>query len=152
MPDLSLESVHVFWHDYDKKTLYRIVTSMEGIETWASDNDPQVDAALNRLGEALESPAPFEIENEGLLVKILANTRSSRALRLMQFLDTLKPGTASKLLIYAEEQTKDPSSHNQDANLFLKRNLAFEKLQLLGRIFAPERINLVLKALEKIEE
>ena len=70
----------------------------------------------------------------------------------MQFLDTLKPGTASKLLIHAEEQTKEPLSHNQDANLFLKRNLAFEKLQLLGRIFAPERINLVLKALEKIEE
>ncbi len=152
MPDLSLESVHVFWHDYDKKTLYRIVTSMEGIETWASDNDRQVDEALNRLGEALESPGPFEIENEDLLVKILANTRSSRALRLMQFLDTLKPGSASKLLMYAEEQNKDLFRHNQDANLFLKRNLAFEKLQLLVRIFAPERINLVLKALEKIEE
>lgn len=152
MPDLSLEAVHLFWHEYDRKTLYRIVTSMEGIETWASDDDPEVDAALNRLGEVLEHPGSFEIEDEGLLVKILANTRSSRALRLMQFLDTLKPGTASKLLIYAEEQTKDLAAHNQNANLFLKRNLAFERLQLLGRIFAPERINLVLKALEKIEE
>ena len=24
MPDLSLESVHVFWYDYDKKTLYSL--------------------------------------------------------------------------------------------------------------------------------
>jgi len=70
----------------------------------------------------------------------------------MQFLDGLKPGTASKLLIYAEEQLKNTTTYTPDAALFLKRNLAFEKLQLLGRIFAPERINLVLKALEKIEE
>jgi len=54
MPDLSLESVHIFWHDYDKKTLYRIVTSMEGIESWATDDDPKVNAALNDLGEALD--------------------------------------------------------------------------------------------------
>lgn len=152
MPDLSLESVHIFWHDYDKKTLYRIVTSMEGIESWATDDDPKVNEALNHLGEALDKVSSLEIENESLLVKILANTRSSRALRLMQFLDGLKPGTASKLLIYAEEQLKNSTTYSPDAALFLKRNLAFEKLQLLGRIFAPERINLVLKALEKIEE
>lgn len=152
MPDLSLESVHVFWHDYDKKTLYRIVTSMEGIETWASDDDPEVDAALKQLGEILDSPSNFEVEDENLLITILANTRSSRALRLMQFLDTLKPGTASKLLVYAEEKIKEAPNQNQYANLFLKRNLAFERLQLLARIFSPERINLVLKALEKIEE
>lgn len=77
--------------------------------------------------------------------------RSSRALRLMQFLDVLKPGTASKLLVYAEEQTKDGKS-NPYAELFLKRNLAFERLQLLARVFAPERINLVLKALESNHE
>lgn len=152
MPDLSLESVHAFWHDYDRKTLYRIVTSMEGIESWASDDDPEVDEALKRLGEILEHPGNFEIEDEGLLIRVLANTRSSRALRLMQFLDTLKPGTASKLLIYAEEKTKDNADQNHYTNLFLKRNLAFERLQLLARIFAAERINLILKALEKIEE
>jgi intracellular multiplication protein IcmW len=73
-------------------------------------------------------------------------------LRLMQFLDVLKPGTASKLLIFAEEQTKDAANKNRYADLFLKRNLAFERLQLLGRVFAPERINLVLKALETNHE
>jgi len=152
MPDMSLESVHRFWHDYDKRTLYRIVTSMEGIEIWAADTDPQVQEKLIQLGNALDQIKDFEITDEANLVKLLANTRSGRALRLMQFLDVLKPGTASKLLIYAEEQTKDPEHKNRYADLFLKRNLAFERLQLLGRVFAPERINLVLKALESQHE
>lgn len=152
MPDMSLEAVHSFWHDYDKRTLYRIVTSMEGIETWAADDDPKVEDALMRLGACLDDLSDFEITDEATLIKVLANTRSGRALRLMQFLDVLKPGTASKLLIYAEEQTKDPANKNRYADLFLKRNLAFERLQLLGRVFAPERINLVLKALESNHE
>ena len=151
MPDFSLESVHAFWHDYDRRTLYRIVTSMEGIESWASDSVPEVNEALNALGDALDNVTDFELNDEALVVKILANTCSSRALRLMQYLDTIAPGSASKLLIYAEEQTKDSTNKNPYADLFLKRNLAFERLQLLGRVFAPERINLVLKALEKTD-
>ncbi len=152
MPDMSLEAVHAFWHDYDKRTLYRIVTSMEGIENWAADDDPKVEETLLRLGACLDELTDFEINDEATLIKVLANMRSGRALRLMQFLDVLKPGTASKLLIYAEEQTKDPAHKNRYADLFLKRNLAFERLQLLGRVFAPERINLVLKALESSHE
>lgn len=152
MPDMSLEAVHAFWHDYDKRTLYRIVTSMEGIESWAADDDPQVEEALLRIGSTLDDVTDFELNDEAALVKVLANLRSGRALRLMQFLDVLKPGTASKLLIYAEEQTKDAANKNRYADLFLKRNLAFERLQLLGRVFAPERINLVLKALESNHE
>ncbi len=152
MPDLSLESVHAFWHDYDRRTLYRIVTSMEGIEGWTSDSDPKTNAALNQLGLAIDNLGDVDIQDEGLVIKILVNTRSSRALRLMQFLDVLKPGTASKLLIYAEEHTKEAENKNKNADLFLKRNIAFERLQLLGRVFAPERINLVLKALESSDE
>lgn len=152
MPDLSQEAVHAFWHDYDKRTLYRIVTSMEGIEDWAADTDPKVDEVLMQLGNRLDEISDFEITDEAVLIKVLANMHSGRALRLMQFLDVLKPGTASKLLIYAEEQTKDVANKNRYADLFLKRNLAFERLQLLGRVFAPERINLVLKALESSDE
>lgn len=148
MPDLSYEGVHEFWHDYDWRTLYRIVTSLEGIENWAADKDPRVNEALIKLGDALENAHDFEVDDEAQLVKILANIRSGRALRLMQFLDIMKPGTASKLLIYSEENTKEGEKMDVNADLFLKRNLAFERLQLLGRVFAPERINLIFKALE----
>ncbi len=149
---MSIDAVHRFWHDYDKRTLYRIVTSMEGIEAWAADQDPSIEQSLIYLGNQLDTLSEFELTDESVLIKFLANTRTSRALRLMQFLDVLKPGTASKLLIYAEEQTKDAANKNRYAELFLKRNLAFERLQLLARVFAPERINLVLKALESNHE
>lgn len=152
MPDMSKEAVHQFWHDYDKRTLYRIVTSMEEIEHWAADEDPGVQEVLQRIGEKLDKESDYEITDEATLVKILANLRSAKALRLMQFLDVKKSGTAAKLLMYAEEQTKDPANKNPYADLFLKRNLAFERLQLLGRVFSPERINLVLKALESSHE
>lgn len=148
MPDFSLEAIHQFWHDYDRRTLYRIVTSLEGIESWAADTDPDVDSILKQLGNALDTIDDFEITDEAAIVKILANIHSSRALRLMQFLDVMKPGSASKLLIHAEENTKDDQPKDKYCELFLKRNLTFERLQLLARVFAPERINLVLKALE----
>lgn len=150
MPDMSHKAVHTFWHDYDKKTLYRIVTSMEGMENWTVDQDPRVSEKLNQLGQYLDGVKEVKIKNESMLIKILANTRSSRALRLMQFLDILKPGTASKLLVYAEEQTKDENK-NWYADLFLKRNLVFERMQLLGRVFAQERVNLILRALENVD-
>jgi intracellular multiplication protein IcmW len=152
MPDLSTEAVHQFWYDYDKRVLYRIVTSLEGMETWAVDTDEQVNVLFNQLGQALDSANNIELQEEATLVKILANTHSARAIRLMQYLDAIKPGLASKLLMYAEQQTKEADKKDPYCDLFLKRNLVFERLQLLSRVFAPERINLVLKALENINE
>jgi intracellular multiplication protein IcmW len=148
MPDFSTQAVHKFWYDYDKRILYRIVTSLEGMETWAVDTDEAVDTVFCELGQTLENVKNFRLSNEDSIIKILANTHSARAVRLMQFLDALSPGVASKLLVYAEEHAKK----NRYCDLFLKRNLVFERLQLLSRVFAPERVNLVLRALENHSE
>lgn len=154
MPDLSRLGVHAFWHDYDRRVLYRIVASIEAVESWAIDNNMHIDQALVHLGEALEglSASDIEFHDEAKVVKLLASIHAGRALRLMQFLDIKKPGTASKLLVYAEEVTKDKAQKDPYADMFLKRNLSFERLQLLSRVFAPERIKLLLNALEKNHE
>ena len=152
MLDKSMPAVHKFWYEYDKRVLYRIVAAMEGIESWAADTDPLIDDALVQLGQALQQSTDLDDIEEASIVKVFANIRLGRALRLMQFLDTLEPGTASKLLIYAEDHTKEEGKKDPYADLFLKRNLAFERLQLLVRVFAPERMNLVLKALESYHE
>jgi len=89
---------------------------------------------------------------EEKIINILAYLRASRAIRILQAIDMLKPGSAAELLTFAEEQAnlKTGKPINQSAKLFLERNLVFERMQLLSRIFSAQRISLILNALEKL--
>ena len=148
MPDLYREAVHAFWDSYDRRTLYRIIIALEQVETWALDEQPEVEAALIHLGEVLDLDHPFELAEEATFIRVLAKTKAGRALRILQTLDIKKPGAASQLLVYAEEAKSGKREADGHAELFLNRNLVFERLQLLSRVFAPYRLSLVLKALE----
>lgn len=154
MPDLHLDAVHAFWDSYDRRTLYRVIVAIERVESWVLDGDPAVEAALIRLGEVIDQGGGFELSEEAKIIRVLSCTRASRALRLLQSLDIAKPGTASQLLMFAEEasSTGEGKTPDKQAQLFLRRNLVFERLQLLSRVFAPQRISLVLKALEQHSE
>jgi len=147
MIDLRLEATHQFWRDFDKRVLYRIVTSMEAVDYWTVDGDEGVEAALDVLTESLEHlNSDTEMGQEDNLITMVANLKSSRCFRVLQSMDAAKQGLAAKLISYAEEKSKKPDG--REAKLFLGRNMAFERMQLLARIFAPERISLVVKALE----
>ena len=150
MPDLQTEAIHAFWDSYDRRTLYRVIVALENVEHWRVDNEPDIEPGILALGEAIDSAGYFDLD-ERTMVSILANTGASRALRILQSLDVAKPGTASQLLMYAEEAGGEdgPDRH---AQLFLRRNLVFERLQLLSRVFSPQRISLVLRALENRNE
>lgn len=154
MPDLHIDAVHAFWDSYDRRTLYRVIVAIERVEHWVLDSDPAVDAALIRLGEVIDQAGSFELSEELKLIRVLCCTRASRALRLLQSLDIAKPGTASQLLMFAEEASSEAEGKVPDpfAKLFLRRNLVFERLQLLSRVFAPQRVSLILKALEQHSE
>lgn len=155
MPDLHLDSVHAFWDSYDRRTLYRVIVAIERVEHWAQDGDPAIETALIRLGEVMDQASGnFELSEEAKIIRVLINTRASRALRILQSLDIAKPGSASQLLMFAEEASSDAEGKVPDphAKLFLRRNLVFERLQLLSRVFAPQRVSLVLKALEQHSE
>lgn len=154
MPDLSKESIHAFWDSYDRKTLYRIIVALENVEHWVVDEDEKITPKMEELGEAIDNARSFDIDNEDLFIRMLANIRSSKAMRILQALDAEKPGTASQLLMHAEEQAEDSddTSGNKYSKLFIRRNLVFERLQLLSRVFAPQRISLILNSLERAEE
>ena len=152
MPDLHKDAIHAFWDSYDRRTLYRVIVSLERVEHWVLDEESDIEPALLELGRAIDMAGDFDIAgNEAKLIRILANTHASRAMRILQSLDLAKPGTASQLLMHAEESSEDGDGRSGDrhAKLFLRRNLVFERLQLLSRVFAPQRISLVLKALEQ---
>jgi len=145
MPDLSNQSCHEFWHEYRDPMIYRVVSFMESVEDWTLDGDPGFEEAMQRLGDYLENIGNIDLQNEEEFIKVAAYIKAGRGLRLLQTLDTAFPGAASKLLMYAEEHS---TSSDDVPGLFLRRNIVFERLRLLGRVFAPERFALIVQALE----
>ena len=147
MPDVAKEVVAKFWQEAHDFALYRIIASMELVETWTLDEDEEFEKGILELSQLIDDFPDFDISHEDHWIKVLGYLKSSRALRFMQYMDAnLKQGAAAKLLMYAESNTQKEGDY---LNFFLKRNLVFERLQLLGRIFAPERFNLVVRAMER---
>lgn len=153
MPDLHLDAIHAFWDSYDRRTLYRIIVSLSKVESWALDQESDIEPAILELGNAIDMATSINLDShKDKLIRILANTHAERAMRILQALDIAKPGTASQLLMRAEEtsENSNPSKVDPYAKLFLRRNLVFERLQLLARVFSPQRISLILKSLEVV--
>ena len=145
MPDLSNQASHKFWFEYKDVMIYRVISFMEGVESWTIDGDPQLEAGMKKLGDTLEDVGNIDLQNEDDFIKVAAYIKAGRALLLLQSMDIAHPGAASKLLMHAEEtsQTSDDTP-----GLFLRRNIVFERLRLLGRVFSDARFDLALKALE----
>lgn len=145
MPDLSHPAIHKFWQEYQDPTIYKVITFMEAVEEWTLDGDPDLEKALQKLGTALDDLGKVDLQAEEDLIKLVAHIRTGRGLRVLMALDTAHPGAASKVLMHAEEITR---SDDDIAGIFLKRNIVFERLRLIGRIFSRDRFELILKALE----
>jgi intracellular multiplication protein IcmW len=145
MPNLDLKASHEFWKNYEDPMIYRVISFMETAEGFTLDGDPALEQSMTQLGETLEKLTRFELGKEDQFVDLCCHLKTSRILRLLQAIDTIDPGSASKLLMFAEEHN---SPDNPMAGLFLRRNIIFERLRLLARVFAPERFDIVLKALE----
>ena len=146
MPKLDLQASHEFWKNYDDPMIYRVISFMESAEDWSYDGNPDIERAMDTLGDALDQLSRFDLGKEDQFISLCCHIKTSRILRLLQAIDTIDPGSASKLLMYAEENN---TPENQLTGLFLRRNIIFERLRLLSRVFSPERFDLVLNALEQ---
>lgn len=145
MADLTHEGALKFWREYKDPAVYRVVTFMESMEDWTLDGHDDLEQALKKLGTTLDKAGKIDLQKEEDFINVATYIKSSRMLRLLQCLDSAHPGAASKLLTYAErvtESTEDP------AGLFLRRNVVFERLRLIKRIFAENRFALIQNALE----
>ena len=146
MPKLDLQSAHEFWKSYDDPMIYRVITFMETAENWTLDGNPELESAIDDLGKKLDEVSRFELSKEEQFIILCAHIKTSRILRLLQAVDTIEPGSASRVLMYAEENN---TPDHVTTGLFLRRNIIFERLRLLARVFSPERFEIVLKALEQ---
>lgn len=145
MPDISHEGAHRFWKDYPDPTIYRVIAFMEAVENWTIEGDANLESAIQRLGVKIDELGNYAVGKENEFIQLACHIKMARVLRLMQALDSSHPGAASKLLIHAEETSR---STDDSAGLFLRRNIVFERLRLLSRVFSPDRFALITRALE----
>lgn len=148
MPDLSHKASLEYWHDFMDPMIYRVIAFMESVENWTLDGETELENAMQILGKTLDDIQSIDISSLGAeeeFVKIVGQIKTGRGLRLLQAIDTVHPGSASKVLIHAEETSLSP---NDPAGFFLKRNIVFERLRLLSRVFSKHRLSLVARALE----
>ncbi len=146
MPNFNHADCHRFWHDYQDKYIYRVICFMEGVEDWTLDGEPKVEEALIKLGKTLDDVGNIDLKQEENIIKIGAYIKSGRVLRILMALDMAYPGAAAKILMHSEDITK---TDNDLPGLFLRRNVVFERLRLLGRVFDPKRVKTILGALEE---
>jgi intracellular multiplication protein IcmW len=148
MPDLSHEASASYWFQYQDPMIYRVITFMDSVEDWTLDGDLSLEAAIEELGKALDNIEKVDLGmlgQEDTFIRLAGNIKSSRGLRLLQAIDTAHPGSASRVLIHAEETSM---SSNDPSGFFLKRNIIFERLRLLSRVFSEHRLHMVARALE----
>ncbi|KTD49858.1 intracellular multiplication protein IcmW [Legionella rubrilucens] len=148
MPDLSHQASAQYWFEYVDPMIYRVITFMESVEDWTLDGDPALEEALTRLGTELDDIEKIDLGvlgQEDVFIRLVGNIKAGRGLRLLQAIDTVHPGSASRILIHAEENS---AGSFDPAGFFLKRNITFERLRLLARVFSEYRLKLVARALE----
>lgn len=146
MPDLSHKAVHAYWKNYPDPTIYKVIAFMEGVEDWTLDGDPDLEKSLSALAAALDDVGNIDLKQEDAFIELVCHLKTGRGLRLLMALDQAYPGAASKVLMHAENKTQ---SETDTAGIFLRRNIVFERLRLLSRIFAKDRTRLITKVLEE---
>lgn len=148
-PQLNLRKslVERFWTAQDPR-LARILRWMDSAETWMVDERQDVMQALASLGQRLNKSDPRAIaERFDPLLDVLAYMSSSRALRVIEWLDRAHEGAISVRLVQKAMQRQDPR-----AQLLIDRLQAMRSLSLLGQIFSPQRIGRAIELLEKSEK
>lgn len=144
--DLSLEACHAFWAGFDDNNIISIIRLMEQSEHWTLDHNPMVAESLLELGHALKDVKDGNgIDAFDKILSLCVYLRMSQKLRFMQTLDQLDPGTAAKLIQYAEKK----QFQSADASLFLKRNVVFERMRIISRMLAPGRIDMLRHMIDK---
>ncbi len=146
MPDFSHQAVHKFWNEYQDSSIYRVIAFMESVEDWTLDGNNELETALKKLGETFENINKLDLEETSAIIELIANISTGRGLSILMHLDMALPGTASKILQYAQEH---PESSDHAAKFLMQRNVIFERLRLLYRIFSPKRLKLITDVLEE---
>lgn len=145
--NLRTSVVQEFWKNRDER-IARILGHMENVEDWQVDDQDKVIGALTRLAQRIDHSNGKTLSNRtDALLNIMAYMKSSRAMRLLEWLDSrFHNELALQLVERATSRDDDPR-----ALLLLERLQTLRSLALLGRVFSPSRTRLVSELLRNNE-
>jgi|TARA_B100000989_G_C19496210_1_gene452159 intracellular multiplication protein IcmW len=146
MVDLTLEGSRLYWKDFMDSSVFRVIMLLESVEVSLCRSSPEIEKAMAELGEVFDELDVKDFKEPQVFLDVLAYLCTGRYLRVLQTVDTIKPGAASKIIAFAEQSSAD----NVSARLFLKRNVIFERYRLLARVVSEERLKLLSEALEDV--
>ena len=145
MPEFSHEKCHEYWAKHSDPMVYKALCFMESVEDWAIDENEEFDAVFVSLGESLINIDNIDLKHADEFIKSCAYVKATRQLMLLQTLNEAYPGAVAKLISHAESNKSE--RHNK---LFLERHVLFERLRLLGKIFAPATTKKIKEVLESM--
>ena len=145
MDELSQEAVEKFWDDCPDPAVKQVIHLMESAETWISES-PELSTQLEKLGPILsqnDAATKLNLTDYPAIIQLISSLKLGRALRCMQLLDNVTPGTAIKSINYADQHPDDAA-----AKILVQRNVILERLRILYHVFALERLNHLTKFME----
>jgi len=133
-----------YWRTRDKR-MQIILEWMEGMEEWRLDGDQDFSRSLLELQPKLEGASRggmLDISDDFL--KVMAYMSASRAMRLMEWMD----GKFEKSLSVEYVQlAQDYAAENPTHQLMLDRLRALHSVSLLGKVFSPQRTQIITRFL-----
>lgn len=145
--NLRKSLVERFWNNHDPR-LARILRWMDSTEDWMLDERPDVMQALTSLGQKMSKTEPDALADRfDPLLDILAYMSSSRALRILEWLDRAHAGALSLRLVQKAMERPDAR-----AQILIDRLQALRSLSLLGQIFSQQRMGRAIELLEKTKQ
>ena len=151
MYDLSPEETKKFWlEDFQDPKTYKIISLMEQMEDWTLDGHPEIEARMLEIAQLINDSYKINTISSGsekIVIQILCSLKIGRALRILYILDAATPGIVSDLINYAENLLHD-DEFKDFATLFIDRNVVFERMRLLSKIFAEKRLTSIINSIK----
>lgn len=142
--NLRKSLIERFWSEQDPR-MARILRWMDNTENWMLDERPDVLQALTALSQSMSKSSPSAlVDRFDPLLDVLAYMSSSRALRIIEWMDRNYQGGISLRLVERALERPDPR-----AQLLIDRLQTLRSLSVLGKIFSRTRINRAIHILKQ---
>lgn len=158
MLSLSTDNVHEYWQQVSPE-LGQLFESIERTEDWTLDSDPDVGERLSRMGLRLADPEATRRlagADKNELLFFLVYISSSKALRLIQWMDTAQSGLGTQCLnaLLARDQegafanVLDPML----ASTMIQRLRVIQNTPFFKKLLDPAMLDSIARAIGNYQE